>query len=142
MKKVVFIGLSNKKDKEPFDKTTNSGKIINEVINHLDCKCFKINLVPYAPLNESGKLRYPTKEEIAESINYLNEQLENIKPDCIVGLGNMVNKELKKIEKYQNILICETHPSYVYVYKKRELNQYIKNLEKKIMSQLLEKSKN
>ena len=43
MKKVVFVGLSNKKDKEPFDKTTNSGKIINEVINYLDCECFKLN---------------------------------------------------------------------------------------------------
>ena len=44
-----------------------------------------------------------------------------------------------KIKKYQNILICETHPSYVYVYKKRELNQYIKNLEKKIMNQITRK---
>ena len=139
MKKVVFIGLSNKKDKEPFDKTTNSGKIINEVINHLDCKCFKINLVPYAPLNESGKLRYPTKEEIKKALNDFKKTIKKLKPDCIVGLGNIVNKELKKIKKYQNILICETHPSYVYVYKKRELNQYIKNLEKKIMNQITRK---
>ena len=43
------------------------------------------------------------------------------------------------MKKYQNILICETHPSYVYVYKKRKLNQYIKNLEKKIMNQITRK---
>ena len=70
MKKVVFVGLSNKKDKEPFDKTTNSGKIINEIINHLNYECHKLNLVPFTPTDESGKIRYPTNEEIKKSIKY------------------------------------------------------------------------
>ena len=132
MKKVVFVGLSNKKDKEPFDKTTNSGKIINEVINYLDCECFKLNLVPFAPLNKFGKLRYPTKEEIKKSLNDFKKTIKKLNPDCIVGLGNIVNNELKKIEEYQSFLICEKHPSYIYVYKKIYLKQYKTNLIDKI----------
>ena len=132
MKKVVFVGLSNKKDKEPFDKTTNSGKIINEIINCLDCECFKLNLVPFAPLNKFGKLRYPTKEEIQKSLNQFKKTIKRLNPDCIVGLGITVNNELKKIGEYQNILIFEKHPSYIYVYKKTYLEQYITNLVDKI----------
>ena len=132
MKKVVFVGLSNKKDKEAFDETTNSGKIINEIINQLDYECFKLNLVPYAPTDEFGKLRYPTKEEIKKSLKNFKKEIEKIKPNCIVGLGNIVNNELKKITKYQKILICEKHPSYIYVYKKAHLKQYITNLIDKI----------
>ena len=136
MKKVVFIGLSNKKAKEPFDKTTNSGKIINEVINRLNYECFKLNLVPYAPIDKFGKLRYPTKEEIKNSLNKLKKELANINPNCIVGLGNIVNNELKKIKEYQNILICAKHPSYIYVYKKTYLEQYKTNLIAKINKKL------
>ena len=132
MKKVVFVGLSDKKDKEPFDKTTNSGKIINEIINCLDCECFKLNLVPFAPLNKFGKLRYPTKEEIQKSLNQFKKTIKRLNPDCIVGLGIIVNNELNKIGEYQNILICEKHPSYIYVYKKTYLEQYITNLVDKI----------
>lgn len=139
MKKVVFVGLSNKKDKEPFDNTTSSGKIINEVVNQLDCECFKLNLVPYAPTDKSGKLRYPTKKEIKESLNYLKKEIKKLNPDCIVGLGNIVNNELKKIKEYQSILICEKHPSYIYVYKKTYLEQYKTNLIDKINQKLGEK---
>ena len=128
MKKVVFVGLSNKKDKEPFDKTTNSGKVIDKVINQLDYECFKLNLVPYAPTDKFGKLRYPTKEEIKSSLKNFKKEIEKIKPNCIVGLGNIVNNELKKITKYQKNLICEKHSSYIYVYKKAYLEQYITNL--------------
>lgn len=140
MKKVVFVGLSNKKDKEPFDKTTNSGKIISEVINHLEYECFKLNLVPFAPINKFGKLRYPTKEEIKRSLNYFKKEIEKINPDCIVGLSNIVNNELKKIKEYQSILICEKHPSYIYVYKKADLEQYKSNLIDKINKKIDDKN--
>ena len=49
-----------------------------------------------------------------------------------MGLGNIVNNELKKIKEYQSILICEKHPAYIYVYKKHYLKEYITNLIDKI----------
>lgn len=136
IKKVAFIGLSNKKDKEPFDITTNSGKIINEIIDRLNYNCYKLNLVPYAPIDKSGKLRYPTKKEINESIPFFKQEIDKIKPDCIVGFGRIVNEELKKINLYQNILICAKHPSYIYVYKRNLLDKYIEDLINEINTKI------
>lgn len=136
MKKIIFIGLSNKKDKEPFDITTNSGKIIEKIIANINGECFKLNLVPFAPLNNLGKLRYPTKKEINESIPSLMQKIAKINPDCIVGLGNIVCKELLKIKEYKNILITSFHPSYIYIYKRKQINTYINNLIEEIKKKI------
>ena len=132
MEKIVFIGVSNKKDKEPFDISTNSGKIIHDIIKELNYDCYKLNLVPYVPLTKEGKLRYPTKEEIKESMPLLKKELREINPNCIISLGNVVSKELKKIKEYQNIILFENHPSYIYVYKRKELDEYKKRIIEKI----------
>ncbi len=128
MKKVVFVGLSNKKDVEPFDVTTNSGQIIKKIIDKLNYDCYKLNLVPYAPMDSLGKLRYPTKKEIDESIPIFKQEIVKIRPDCIVALGNIVSKELKEIDIYQSKLVCVKHPSYIYVYKRKLLDEYITDL--------------
>lgn len=127
-KRVVFVGLSNKINQEPFDIATNSGKIINEIIDKLNCECYKINLVPYAPVDELGKLRYPNKKELKEGLLLLEIELDKINPTCIVGLGNIVHKNLKKLDKYKNILLLKKHPSYIYVYKRKELDDYINDI--------------
>ena len=49
--KIVFVGLSNKINKMPFDITTNSGKIVHEIISRLKDDCYLMNLVDYAPLD-------------------------------------------------------------------------------------------
>jgi hypothetical protein len=70
------VGLSNKPSLEPFDISTNSGKVLQMIIDKSACEFFKINLVDYAPLDSSNKLRYPSKKEINDA-KRLNKLLQN-----------------------------------------------------------------
>lgn len=88
--KVAFIGLSNKLGKEPLDNSTASGKIIDRITAKLDAECYKLNLVDYAPTDKNGKLRYPTKAEIQDSLPAFYAKLSTIKPDITVLLGAIV----------------------------------------------------
>jgi len=126
--KIVFVGLSNKKDMIPFDIRTNSGKIVNEIISKIDAECYKLNLVSFAPLDSTDKLRYPTKIEIKKEIPIFLNNIKNINPDLIIGFGNIVCNELNKIDEIKTKLIIEKHPSYMYIYKKKELEDYIENI--------------
>lgn len=126
--KVLFVGLSNKKDKEPFDKLTNSGKVVYEIIDKINCEYKLLNLVNYAPLNKDGKLRYPTKKEIKSSLPSFLESVKDYQPSMIICFGKMVYDELKMIDDVNKIIIYEKHPSYMYVYKRKDLSNYIEHI--------------
>ena len=128
MKKVVFVGLSNKPSLEPFDTSTNSGKVLQMIIDKCDCEFFKINLVDYAPLDSRNKLRYPSKKEIDDAIPLFVQKIEKINPDVIVSFGNLVSLSLKEIGIFDNKTIYKKHPSYIYVYKRKELEIYINDI--------------
>ncbi|MDD3452903.1 MAG: hypothetical protein PHN42_01325 [Bacilli bacterium] len=132
--KIVFVGLSNKKNLKPFDKKTKSGEIIDQIIDALDDHCYKLNLVSYAPLNDDNKLRYPTKLEIIKERPKFLREIKKINPDIIIGFGNIVGNELKKIKLINNKLIIKKHPSYIYVYKRKEINNYIEDTISEINS--------
>lgn len=123
--KVLFVGISNKLGKEPFDELTNSGKIVKKIIDNLNCETYKLNIVSYAPIDDNKKLRYPTKEEINKEIPIFMKKVDKIRPDIIVLFGNIVCDSLKKIN-FKNIkIIKEKHPSYMYVYRRKYLDEYI-----------------
>lgn len=126
--KIIFVGLSNKIDLKPFDSTTKSGQIIDKIIDNLDDTCFKMNLVSYAPLDENNKLRYPTKKEIEKAIPDFLKQVDIINPDIIISFGNIVSYELEKLEQTKYRLIQKKHPSYVTVYKHKQINDYIDDI--------------
>ena len=126
--RIIFLGLSNKKDLLPFDESTNSGKIINEIINKLDDECLKLKLVQYAPLDKNGKLRYPNKREIDNSIPIFLETIESFNPDLIIGFGNIVKNEISKIDLLKNKIIFKKHPSYIFVYDRKNLDNYINGI--------------
>lgn len=126
--KIIFLGLSNKKDLLPFDESTNSGKIINDIINKLDDKCLKLNLVQYAPLDKNGKLRYPNKKEINNSIPIFLKTVKSFNPDLIIGFGNIVKDEISKIDLLKNKIIFKKHPSYIFVYDRKNINNYINDI--------------
>jgi len=130
--KILFVGLSNKPNTEPFNSKTNSGKVLDKIIDNLNHECFKRNLVNYAPLSENNKLRYPTKFEINESLGDFMDYINNLQPDLIISFGNIVSTTLQKIDKIKDIIIYEKHPSYVYIYKRRFLDDYINNMVQKI----------
>jgi len=72
MYKIAIVGISNKPNCSPMDDTTNTGKIINMIIEYFpEIEFYKTNLVNFAPLNELGKLRYPTKQEVNDNIPFL-----------------------------------------------------------------------
>ena len=125
MKKIIFVGITNKEGKNPFDSSTKSGAILDAIIAQLDAKCEKTNYVSYAPKDQNGKLRYPTKIELDQA--YLDFQTNIFKqnPDLLVVCGTMIFKELKKHGfDFCNILKIY-HPSYIWVYKRKQLDSYI-----------------
>ena len=130
--KILFVGLSNKPGAEPFDSKTNSGKVLDKIISSLNHECFKRNLVNYAPLNECNKLRYPTKDEVIESLNDFVSYVEKLRPDLIISFGNITSTALRNIDNIKNIILYEKHPSYIYVYKRRYLDEYIINIIQKV----------
>ena len=130
--KILFVGLSNKPNLEPFDIKTNSGKVVDMIIDKLECDCFKANLVSFAPIDENNKLRYPTKIEINNYLSGFIDYLNKLKPDLIISFGTIISNELSKIEILKNKVLFKQHPSYIYIYKRKDLDGYIKDIIKDI----------
>lgn len=133
-KSFVFLGLSNKVGKEVFDRTTPSGNIVEQIKKRVSKSVSTLNLVPIAPLDEFGKLRYPTKEEIQK---YLPETIEKIKkqnPKKIVCFGQIVYNEMRKWYS-KDQLIYAYHPSYIWIYKRKHLEEYISDIVHQLESE-------
>lgn len=154
---VFFVGLSAKKiilgNDKPLSSSTISGAILHDL--EKDCtgiKIYKTNLVKCLPLDNFGKLRYPSKKEINLCIPNLCMEIDTLSPQIIFLLGNKVTNavgeyyslSLKKwyqfnytATKYKKTFFVPIHhPSYIYVYKRKQINEYIKGI-KKIIKQIL-----
>lgn len=154
---VFWVGLSAKKttfeSEKPLSPTTNSGKLICNV----EEKCsqiltYKTNLVKCVPLDEQMKLRYPNKKEIDICFPNLKREIDDLNPKIVFLLGDKVTKAVSRhlminFESwdgfnYKYIIHDKTyyvpihHPSYIHVYKRKEVETYINNIEK-IISMLL-----
>jgi uncharacterized membrane protein YcaP (DUF421 family) len=134
--KILFVGLSNKINKEPFDKTTNSGEVIHQIINKTGHECYLINLVQFAPLDKNGKLRYPKRSEIKQEIPKFIEYINKLNPDLIIGFGKIVERELGQIDIKNKNIIFKVHPSYICVYKRKLLDIYIDDVVESIEKNL------
>ena len=148
---IIFVGISSQKNKkdikfEPLDGRTNSGKLIQEIQESLPRICFhKTNLIKCAPLDKNEKIRYPTKKEFENCFENFKEELKIINPKIIFLLGSHTKKfieqkyniklEKEKLISYKNLnFIAINHPSYIMIYKRKELQEYknkIKELIKK-----------
>lgn len=123
IKKVLFVGLSDKVGCTPLQSGTISGDLIDRIIVGINGECHKINLVNFAPLDEKGKLRYPTKLEMDIGYRYLQEFIKELNPTICILLGNKVSKYLST--KVNSLSI--KHPSYIAVYKRKYIDEYIKD---------------
>ena len=140
---IMFVGISAKmKETEgemPLSENTNSGKLIKMIEERLleensNISCYRSNMVKCVPLNEKGKIRYPDSLEIENCIDNLVYELSIVKPKVAVLLGRLVEKHLKKkINElgYNNITIH--HPSYIHVYRKKEIEKYVEESSKNIL---------
>ena len=135
----MWVGLSAKKVEDvnknyPLENNTSSGKIIEEIEKKRDDLTFyKTNLVKCLPLNEEGKLRYPTENEMEMCIKNLLMEIRELKPRVVFLLGNNVSKfvtqycEKNSIKTDVKVFSVE-HPSYICVYKRKNKDAYIKKI--------------
>ena len=140
---IMFVGISAKmketEDEIPLSENTNSGKLIKMIEERLleensNISCYRSNMVKCVPLNEKGKIRNPDILEIENCIDNLVYELSIVKPKVIVLLGRLVEKHLKKkiIEQGYNTITIY-HPSYIYVYRKKEIEKYVEESSKNIL---------
>ncbi len=151
---VIWVGLSDKKPKKekkfyPLGEDTNSGKIIAKIEKQLpQLNFYRTNLVKFAPVDKNNKLRYPTNSEMEDSFCLLQNDILEFKPTTVFLLGNRVsefvlNKKEQKLIKSKErwrayapvfingvCFISIFHPSYVYVYKRKEIDDYLKTVRK------------
>jgi uracil-DNA glycosylase len=148
---IMLIGISSQKNTNtktftPLDSSTNSGKFISLLEKHLPNKTFyKTNLIKCAPLNSQNKIRYPTNQEFEKCFPHLKQEIKKVNPKTIILLGKHVttflskklNLNLKKYHptKHNNTTILPIdHPSYIMIYKRKQLKQYRDKIIKIIKS--------
>ena len=99
-----------------------------------------------------GKLRYPTKKEINFCLPNLCSEIDELSPEIVFLLGNKVIDAISKfysltfdkwdefeytVKRYKNIYFVPVHhPSYIYVYKRKRIDEYVSGLER-IIQQLI-----
>ena len=154
---IFWVGLSAKIVSDdtdiPLSPETNTGQIIYEIEEtYNDIISYKTNLVKCVPLTESKKLRYPNKSEINCCIIHLQEEIHELSPKIVFLLGEKVCSSVEKqlcitFEKWNgfNYIYKEIngvyyipihHPSYIYVYKRKQIQQYVKSIQSLIDSLL------
>lgn len=140
---IMFLGISakikEKEDEMPLSENTNSGKLIKMIEERLleennNLLCYRSNMVKCVPLNEKGKIRYPDNLEIENCIENLEYELNIVNPKVVVFLGRLVEKHLKKkIMELGYNTITIYHPSYIYMYRKKEIEKYVEESSKNIL---------
>lgn len=140
---VMWVGLSAKNDKagnklSPLNSSSNSGKVVDMIeAQHENLSFYRTNLVKYAPLDERGKLRYPNSSEMATAMPELMREFEEYQPKIVFLLGgrvgDFVQDYLKQNHKIIQTVVCKIyHPSYIYIYKRKQLDKYVREVSKKI----------
>lgn len=148
---IIWIGVSAKKvsnieNSIPLASNTNTGIILNKI--EKNCKTiqfYKTNLVKCVPLTGNGKIRYPTQNEILLCKSHLCYEIKHTKPKVIFLLGNIVktnfiSKDCKFYIKHKRFysydiykmnssyIIPIYHPSYISIYKRKNMVDYIKDI--------------
>ena len=134
---ILWVGISAKIGEEPLSETTNTGKLVKQIEAACGKPGYKTNLVKCPPVDENGKLRYPNQAEIAE-----------VKPKVVILLGekvcSAVEKKLNiKLKRWRGFEYFATehngiwylpvqHPSYIYVYKRKEAEKYVEKVAEAI----------
>lgn len=155
---VYFIGLSAKPNCEHLSIQTNTGNIVEQIIDGLpDITSIKTNLVKKPPLDESGILRYPTLSEMERGWDDLYKDVTRATPNLLVTLGLQVSYFLRTQLDIQPAkpqlpadfsprtylsqagpnLLSVHHPSFVFIYRRKYINEYINSVINSISSLVL-----
>jgi DNA polymerase len=155
---VFWVGLSAKKTESdgeiPLSPTTNTGRLIQEIEEKCGgIRTYKTNLVKCLPLTEEQKLRYPSRNEIDSCFEHLVSEINALHPKIVFLLGKKVYSSVERnlhiwfdkwdgfdyrYTEYKGMFFVPVHhPSYIYVYKRKYIDQYIDSIQT-IISELLE----
>ncbi|MCC6463048.1 MAG: uracil-DNA glycosylase family protein [Saprospiraceae bacterium] len=150
---IFWVGLSAVKfgdqdEKLPLSALTASGSLIHAIEQPFRHKLtfYKTNLVKCAPM-EGYKLRYPLEHEMSKCFSNFQWELNELKPTTVFLLGKQVASfVLKKLSHHKPAFdenfhyhffeigginfIPIHHPSYILVYQRKNLTQYIENVRK------------
>ncbi len=153
---VVCVGLSAKLSMEHLDSRTLTGKAIDKMEAEADAgRWHRTNLVKFAPCSPAGKLRYPTDAEMLMCAGLLRAELTAVSPVLVVTLGAITSSFLEKHlwsrhdiespdsrttagEQHTPVLMPVKHPSYVSVYRRSTLDEYIADVADGVASILRE----
>jgi DNA polymerase len=151
--KVFWVGLSAVQFEEgeerlPLSPATNSGALIDRIESSFrdTLSFYKTNLVKCVPL-KNEKIRYPLEHEMEKCFINFQWELEAYTPSVVFLLGKQVaNFVLKKngvnnftlddkftFEQYcinKMLYVPVQHPSYILVYKRKHLDQYIRGIQR------------
>lgn len=150
---IFWVGLSAKKalsDHEvPLAPDTNTGRVIRKIEE--ECSAFsayRTNLVKCLPLSEDGKLRYPRTGEIDCCFGNLIDEIDAMRPHIVFLLGervcHSVERHLRvrfsmwngfdyKYSTYGGVhFVPIQHPSYIYVYKRKKMEEYVSSVRRVI----------
>lgn len=150
---VFWVGLSavkieNDLHRIPLAQNTRSGKLISTIEQGFQnqLQFYKTNLVKCLPLNkEVDKIRYPRKKEMSKCYPNMEYEIQLLQPSIIFLLGkqvaNFVFTELElgevdldsdysyKLQNFDGVTYVPIHhPSYMLVYKRKDLEAYQKNI--------------
>jgi DNA polymerase len=143
---VMWVGISDKPFLAPLAPETPTGSVISRIERTLRGLSFhRTNLVRRAPLDAHGRLRYPTREEMARGADALVLELQHVQPRIVVTLGAAVSKTVVEDvaqsgrftglggsfryspRRGNNFLVLPVHhPSFILIYRRRKLRQYIR----------------
>lgn len=151
----MFIGLSAKPDTDDLCPTTNTGKLVAAIEDRIasGIGVYRTNAVKCAPLDASGKLRYPTDREMKACLPVLRDEIERVAPRVIVPLGGQVSRfllqhlgddtpfagfcpdffyETYSLESLRAMPIH--HPSYIWIYRRKRMEEYVEKVGEKLMA--------
>jgi uracil-DNA glycosylase len=139
----------------PLAENTRTGNLIHEIERPFvgNITFYKTNLVKCVPLKE-GKIRYPSTTEMGRCFPNLETELQELKPSIVFLLGKQVSTyvvrskgkteiSLNEDFKYKSLYLDGTHyvpvhhPSYILVYKRKAIKQYIKGIRKVFINHLI-----
>lgn len=149
---IFWLGLSavqveDVKISKPLSSETASGNLISTIEEPYTHKFqfYKTNLVKCLPL-KNEKIRYPIQNEMEKCFPNLESEINELKPTVIFLLGKQVSNfiakkysfelgALDKNFKYKSFLVDGItfipihHPSYILVYKRKQMKKYISQVQ-------------
>lgn len=127
LRKVIFVGMFNKPNKQPLDSSTMTGKVIDRIIEKISATCIKTNLCDIDYFPKDKRLIYACNLEWSKRHQPTSDTV-------IVLLGGWVQKNFLLTEAK---IIKLTHPAGIFGTKNKD--EYINGAVAQIKSVIIAK---